>query len=113
MTQRMNDWSSNMKAVFSNICGAAWPCKESCQQDFEEICPAGWKKSRSRKGMKIHTHCKPGFFHKGPCGKTDMTHFTKAEKQDFAYACSVKWPCGGLRFGGKVFGNKKWQTTDS
>merc|ERR1712217_77440 len=74
------------KAEFGLRCGVRWPCKKTCEDDYRERCPTGWR--------LIDDVCVSLDTYTGPC--VPFAYLAQAnarEKQTYAELCQVDF-CG-------------------
>lgn len=86
------------RSAWASFCEVQWPCRQSrsqvaresfaqtCAASFQEPCPAGWENAG---GL-----CKAPVGSSSPCGAhVDLTRFSLQQKEVWATACNVAWPC--------------------
>jgi len=83
---KFDDLGIAEKQELAATCGFQWTCKGECQQDFSAMCPEGW---HSMSGL-----CVAPATYAGDCDSSVNTEgMTKAQKQEFASKCGVRFGC--------------------
>lgn len=75
------------KEKTARLCGADWPCKNSCKEDFNSTCPANWVLNKVG-------NCVAPKNYEGPCITTvDFSEHSRVLKKKWSKLCEVNWPC--------------------
>jgi len=70
-------------------CGVQFPCRGRCEEDFNQMCPQGWR-------FDAANGCVAPSGYDGPCVlRKRFALDAVAEKQTFGMQCAVQWPCHG------------------
>ena len=78
--------SISQKEELASVCGFEWPCRASCNQNFNAPCPEGW--------TNIGDECMGPSTYAGECDFSFATNgMTIAQKQALAESCGVRYPC--------------------
>lgn len=86
----ISDRTRESKIAMSRACRLQWPCRETCPEDFQSLCPEGWEETR------------PGIC-QGPSGGVDCPleihadSMSVKEKSIFGTRCRARWPCAGVQ----------------
>jgi len=68
-------------------CAAPFPCIGQCMPDFSQNCPLGWPED-------VNRDCLAPAGYSGRCVlRKSFSGMKKIEKQKWARACDVSWPC--------------------
>ena len=83
---RFGAMSISQKEELASVCGFEWPCRGSCNENFDAPCPEGW--------TSIGDECVGPRTYAGDCDFSFTTKgMTNAQKQAFADSCGVRFPC--------------------
>ena len=78
--------SISQKEELASVCGFEWPCRGSCNENYDAPCPEGW--------TSIGDECVGPRTYAGDCDFSFTTKgMTNAQKQAFAGSCGVRFPC--------------------
>lgn len=84
-----SEMSIEQKMAFANLCSVAFPCQESCAQDFGLSCPSLWREIAP--GL-----CSAPLNYEGNCAtRLNVAAMTEEEKYSWAARCGARWPCAG------------------
>jgi CPW-WPC domain-containing protein len=68
-------------------CGVHFSCRGQCQEDFNRMCPQGWR-------FDAANGCVAPSGYDGPCVRRKRFALDAvAEKRTFGTQCAVQWPC--------------------
>lgn len=68
-------------------CDARFPCRSRCEEDFEQVCPAGWRDDAAAGCAAPHDYA-------GPCvARKRFALISVADRATFGRQCGVRWPC--------------------
>ena len=83
---KFNAMSISQKEELASVCGFEWPCRATCNQNYDAPCPAGW--------ASIGDECVGPRTYAGECDFSFTTRgMTTAQKQALAESCGVSFPC--------------------
>lgn len=92
----LSGYSVRDRSLWAVECKAPWPClRDKCPDgqliDYSVPCPNHWTLTETR-------GCVPPSSYSGPCLDPGYptASYTEQEKERFASACEVSWPCGGV-----------------
>lgn len=87
--QEFGGMTSQQKRQQAARCGVLFPCVGACSADFSASCPFGWS-------LDSNGDCLAPSAYTGACvGRKNFKSMKQSEKQRWAQACDVSWPCRG------------------
>ncbi|EPR62470.1 cpw-wpc domain-containing protein [Toxoplasma gondii TgCatPRC2] len=73
-TQDLENATPMDKRAFAARCGANWPCREACSQEYSFLCPQGWANADGQ--------CSAPHTYKGDCVRQkDFRHYDEPSKR--------------------------------
>ena len=83
---KFNVMSIPQKEELASVCGFEWPCRATCNENFDASCPEGW--------TSIGDECVGPLTYSGECDFSISTKdMTAAQKQALADSCGFRFPC--------------------
>lgn len=74
------------KGAQAAFCGTQFPCVDTCDEDFVQTCPHGWR--------FLNDQCVAPASYPGFCvGRKNMDQYNVEDKKYWARMCHVHWPC--------------------
>ena len=78
--------SISQKEELASVCGFEWPCRGTCNENFDAPCPEGW--------ATVGDDCLGPRSYAGDCNFSIATKgMSKLQKQALAESCGVRFPC--------------------